>query len=132
MCERAASDAGGSGLPSGLAEADARADKEGSKAEERWKRMTYPAGRILHLVPARLRAPSCHPLPHQFVVLAQRGYICLCWSADNEKDCALQVLSWASCTVPQQRAMWRAERVAVHTGAAQCRRGRLAWDVQLA
>lgn len=29
---------------------------EGSEAEERWKRMTYPAGRILHLVPACLRA----------------------------------------------------------------------------
>ena len=28
-----------------------------SEAEERWKRMTYPAGRILHLLPACLRAP---------------------------------------------------------------------------
>ena len=28
-----------------------------SEAEERWKRMAYPAGRILHLVPACLRAP---------------------------------------------------------------------------
>lgn len=30
-------------------------------SEEQWKRMTYPAGRILHLVPARLvrGAASC-------------------------------------------------------------------------
>ena len=73
MCGRAASDAGGSGLPSGGAEATAWADKEGGKAEERWKRMTYPAGRILHLVPARLRAPSYHRLLSLITFLCLRS-----------------------------------------------------------
>jgi hypothetical protein len=95
VCGRAASDAGGSGLPSGVAEAAARADKEGGKAEERWKRMTYPAGRILHLVPARLRAPSCHPLPSLIISLCLRREAALV--CDNRPAGQLVVRRIAHC-----------------------------------
>jgi hypothetical protein len=35
---------------------------QATASEEQWKRMTYPAGRILHLVPAHLVQGECHPV----------------------------------------------------------------------
>lgn len=83
-----------------------------SEAEERWKRMTYPAGRILHLVPACLRAPFS-------ITSAWQAHVCKCHTrpltcrlppqAQTRRFCsAVQLLAATAGAV--QRRLTRASR----------------------